>query len=161
MFGTCSAEAVAAATDAEARGAWLRQARGRHGAARELHVQRRWHYCIYLTIATVFIAQATSTPLGWADQVVVLAVLMLTSKGSAGVAGAGFVTLAATLSTMSAIPVAGAGTAARRRSLPDRSASRDQPDRRRCRDGRDQRSRMAHSIWRRPGSAGATQAGAA
>lgn len=63
--------------------------------------------CIYLTIATVFIAQATNTPLGWADQVVVLAVLMLTSKGSAGVAGAGFVTLAATLSTMSAIPVAG------------------------------------------------------
>lgn len=63
--------------------------------------------CIYLTIATVFIAQATNTPLGWTDQLVVLAVLMLTSKGSAGVAGAGFVALAATLSTMDAIPVAG------------------------------------------------------
>jgi aerobic C4-dicarboxylate transport protein len=63
--------------------------------------------CIYLTIATVFVAQATNTPLAWADQLVILAVLMLTSKGSAGVAGAGFVTLAATLSTMDAIPVAG------------------------------------------------------
>lgn len=63
--------------------------------------------CIYLTIATVFIAQATNTPLGWTDQLVVLAVLMLTSKGSAGVAGAGFIALAATLSTMDAIPVAG------------------------------------------------------
>jgi aerobic C4-dicarboxylate transport protein len=63
--------------------------------------------CIYLTIATVFIAQATNTHLGVADQLVILAVLMLTSKGSAGVAGAGFVTLAATLSTMDAIPMTG------------------------------------------------------
>lgn len=63
--------------------------------------------CIYLTMATIFIAQATNTPLGLMDQVVILAVLMLTSKGSAGVAGAGFVTLAATLSTIPAIPVAG------------------------------------------------------
>ena len=63
--------------------------------------------CIYLTMATLFIAQATNTPLGLMDQIVLLAVLMLTSKGSAGVAGAGFVTLAATLSTIPAIPVAG------------------------------------------------------
>lgn len=63
--------------------------------------------CIYLTMATIFIAQATNTPLSLMDQLVILAVLMLTSKGSAGVAGAGFVTLAATLSTIPAIPVAG------------------------------------------------------
>ncbi|MBE1529023.1 aerobic C4-dicarboxylate transport protein [Sphingopyxis sp. OAS728] len=63
--------------------------------------------CIYLTMATIFIAQATNTPLSVMDQIVILAVLMLTSKGSAGVAGAGFVTLAATLSAIPAIPVAG------------------------------------------------------
>ncbi|MGI3778451.1 MAG: C4-dicarboxylate transporter DctA [Janthinobacterium lividum] len=62
---------------------------------------------IYLSMGAIFIAQATSTPLGLRDQLVVLLVLMLTSKGSAGVAGAGFVTLAATLSTMHQIPAAG------------------------------------------------------
>ncbi len=63
--------------------------------------------CIYLSIAAIFVAQATNTHLGWADQLGILAVLLLTSKGSAGVAGAGFVTLAATLSTMHSIPVTG------------------------------------------------------
>lgn len=62
---------------------------------------------IYLAMGAIFIAQATNTPLGLRDQLVVLLVLMLTSKGSAGVAGAGFVTLAATLSTMNQIPAAG------------------------------------------------------
>jgi aerobic C4-dicarboxylate transport protein len=63
--------------------------------------------CIYLTAAAMFVAQATNTPLALGDQLAILAVLLLTSKGSAGVAGAGFVTLAATLSTMNAIPVVG------------------------------------------------------
>jgi aerobic C4-dicarboxylate transport protein len=63
--------------------------------------------CIYLTLATVFVAQATNTHLSIIDQLVTLAVLLLTSKGSAGVAGAGFITLAATLSTLHAIPVSG------------------------------------------------------
>ena len=63
--------------------------------------------CIYLTLATVFVAQATNTHLGLMDQLVILAVLLLTSKGSAGVAGAGFITLAATLSTLHAVPVGG------------------------------------------------------
>jgi aerobic C4-dicarboxylate transport protein len=63
--------------------------------------------CIYLTMAAVFVAQATNTPLGIEDQLVILGVLLLTSKGSAGVAGAGFVTLAATLSSFHTIPVAG------------------------------------------------------
>jgi Na+/H+-dicarboxylate symporter len=62
---------------------------------------------IYLAMGAIFIAQATNTHLSLADQIVVLMVLMLTSKGSAGVAGAGFVTLAATLATMHQIPAAG------------------------------------------------------
>jgi aerobic C4-dicarboxylate transport protein len=62
---------------------------------------------IYLGMGALFIAQATGTPLSLREQMVVLAVLMLTSKGSAGVAGAGFVTLAATLASMNRIPVAG------------------------------------------------------
>lgn len=62
---------------------------------------------IYLTMAAIFVAQATNTHLSLWDQVLVLGVLVFTSKGSAGVAGAGFVTLAATLASMDKIPVAG------------------------------------------------------
>jgi len=62
---------------------------------------------IYLTMAAIFVAQATNTHLSLGDQLLVLGVLMLTSKGSAGVAGAGFVTLGATLASMDKIPVAG------------------------------------------------------
>jgi aerobic C4-dicarboxylate transport protein len=62
---------------------------------------------IYLAMGAIFIAQATNTHLSLADEIGVLLVLMLTSKGSAGVAGAGFVTLAATLTTMHQIPAAG------------------------------------------------------
>ncbi|MDM0111630.1 dicarboxylate/amino acid:cation symporter [Variovorax sp. J22R133] len=63
--------------------------------------------CIYYTMAAIFIAQATNTPLTMTDQFVVLGVLLLTSKGSAGVTGSGFITLAATLASMGKIPVAG------------------------------------------------------
>jgi len=63
--------------------------------------------CIYYTMAAIFIAQATNTPLTLTDQLVVLGVLMLTSKGSAGVTGSGFITLAATLASLGNIPVAG------------------------------------------------------
>jgi aerobic C4-dicarboxylate transport protein len=63
--------------------------------------------CIYYTMAAIFIAQATNTPLTMTDQLVVLGVLLLTSKGSAGVTGSGFITLAATLASMGKIPVAG------------------------------------------------------
>ncbi|MGA2715674.1 MAG: C4-dicarboxylate transporter DctA [Bryobacteraceae bacterium] len=62
--------------------------------------------CLYLATATVFLAQATNTPLNIGQQVGLLAVLLITSKGAAGVAGAAFVTLAATLSTAGTIPVA-------------------------------------------------------
>lgn len=63
--------------------------------------------CIYLTLAALFIAQATDTVLGLGQQLSVLAILLLTSKGAAGVSGAGFVTLAATLSATRTIPVEG------------------------------------------------------
>nr|WP_026355111.1 dicarboxylate/amino acid:cation symporter [Massilia niastensis] len=63
--------------------------------------------CIYYTMAAIFIAQATNTPLSLVDQFVILGVLMVTSKGSAGVTGSGFITLAATLASMGNIPVAG------------------------------------------------------
>ncbi|KEZ71538.1 C4-dicarboxylate transport protein [Pseudomonas syringae] len=63
--------------------------------------------CIYLTMAAIFIAQATNTPLTFVDQMILLGVFLLTSKGSAGVAGAGFVTLTATLTTIHSIPLVG------------------------------------------------------
>jgi aerobic C4-dicarboxylate transport protein len=62
---------------------------------------------IYLTMATLFIAQATNTPLNLLQQLTLLAVLMLTSKGAAGVTGSGFIVLAATLSSVGTLPVAG------------------------------------------------------
>jgi aerobic C4-dicarboxylate transport protein len=62
---------------------------------------------IYMTMAAIFIAQATNTPLTVGQQLGVLAVLLLTSKGAAAVTGGGFVTLAATLSTIPTVPVAG------------------------------------------------------
>ncbi len=63
--------------------------------------------CIYLTMAAIFIAQATDTTMGLGDQLVILSVLLLTSKGAAGVTGSGFVVLAATLASVGSIPVAG------------------------------------------------------
>jgi aerobic C4-dicarboxylate transport protein len=62
---------------------------------------------IYLTMAAIFIAQATNTPLTLAQELGILLMLMLTSKGAAGVVGSGFVTLAATLGATGTIPVAG------------------------------------------------------
>ncbi len=63
--------------------------------------------CIYLTMAALFIAQATDTPLSLPQQLSLLAVLLLTSKGAAGVTGSGFITLAATLAATGTVPVAG------------------------------------------------------
>jgi aerobic C4-dicarboxylate transport protein len=62
---------------------------------------------IYLTMAAVFIAQATNTPMTLTQQLTLLAVLLLTSKGAAGVTGSGFIVLAATLSAVGGVPVAG------------------------------------------------------
>ncbi len=60
---------------------------------------------IYLTMAAIFLAQATNTPMDLAHQVALLTVLLLTSKGAAGVTGSGFITLAATLPAAGHIPV--------------------------------------------------------
>jgi aerobic C4-dicarboxylate transport protein len=62
---------------------------------------------IYLTLATLFIAQATNTPVSLGQEIEILGVLLLTSKGAAAVTGGGFITLAATLSAVGNIPVAG------------------------------------------------------
>lgn len=62
--------------------------------------------CLYLATACVFLAQATGTPLGLPQQLGLMAVLLLTSKGAAGVAGAAFVVLAGTLASTGAVPVA-------------------------------------------------------
>ena len=62
---------------------------------------------IYLTLAAVFIAQATNTPMTLTQQLTLLAVLLLTSKGAAGITGSGFIVLASTLSAVGGVPVAG------------------------------------------------------
>jgi aerobic C4-dicarboxylate transport protein len=62
--------------------------------------------CIYLTMAALFLAQATNTDLSLAQQLGIIGILLLTSKGAAGVTGSGFIVLAATLSSVGTIPVA-------------------------------------------------------
>ncbi|HEX8613989.1 MAG TPA: dicarboxylate/amino acid:cation symporter [Telluria sp.] len=62
---------------------------------------------IYMTMAALFVAQATNTDLTFAQQLTILGVAMLTSKGASGITGAGFITLAATLAVVPTIPVAG------------------------------------------------------
>ncbi|MFL6114623.1 MAG: C4-dicarboxylate transporter DctA [Catenulispora sp.] len=63
--------------------------------------------CIYLTLGSLYVAQALDVHLSFAQQLTILGVLLLTSKGAAGVTGSGFIVLAATLSTVGTIPVAG------------------------------------------------------
>jgi aerobic C4-dicarboxylate transport protein len=60
-----------------------------------------------MTLAALFIAQATNIHLSMGDQILLLLVAMLSSKGAAGITGAGFITLAATLSVVPSVPVAG------------------------------------------------------
>jgi len=62
--------------------------------------------CIYLTMAAIFLAQATNTPLTFSDELYMMGILLLTSKGAAAVTGGGFITLAATLGSLHTIPVA-------------------------------------------------------
>ncbi|XLZ73101.1 dicarboxylate/amino acid:cation symporter [Massilia sp. SR12] len=62
---------------------------------------------IYMTMAALFVAQATNTDLSLMQQLTILGVAMLTSKGASGITGAGFITLAATLAVVPTIPVAG------------------------------------------------------
>src|SRR3546814_10879172 len=62
---------------------------------------------IYMTLAALFVAQATGVHLSLGEQIALLLVAMVSSKGAAGVTGAGFITLAATLSVVPSVPVAG------------------------------------------------------
>ena len=62
---------------------------------------------IYLTIAAIFVAQATNTHLTWGQEAFLLLILMLSSKGAAAVTGGGFITLAATLQAVPTVPMAG------------------------------------------------------
>ena len=62
---------------------------------------------IYMTMAALFVAQATNTDLTMGQQLTILGVAMLTSKGASGITGAGFITLAATLAVVPTVPVAG------------------------------------------------------
>jgi aerobic C4-dicarboxylate transport protein len=62
---------------------------------------------IYMTMAALFVAQATNTDLTLGQELTILGVAMLTSKGASGITGAGFITLAATLAVVPTIPVAG------------------------------------------------------
>jgi aerobic C4-dicarboxylate transport protein len=62
--------------------------------------------CIYLTMAALFLAQATGTDLSLTQQIGIVGILLLTSKGAAGVTGSGFIVLAATLASVGTIPVA-------------------------------------------------------
>jgi len=61
---------------------------------------------IYMSMAAVFLAQATNTPMDWKQQLSLLLIAMITSKGASGVTGAGFVTLAATLAAVPSVPIA-------------------------------------------------------
>lgn len=63
--------------------------------------------CIYLTMAALFVAQATDTPITLVEELGLIGILLLTSKGAAGVTGSGFIVLAATLKTTGKIPVEG------------------------------------------------------
>ena len=92
--------------------------------------------CIYLTMAALFLAQATGTDLTLAHQLGIVGILLLTSKGAAGVTGSGFIVLAATLASVGTIPVASDRAHSGRRPLHVGSARAHQPDRQRRRDRR-------------------------
>ena len=63
--------------------------------------------CVYLTMAAIFIAQAFNIQLSWGEQVQILGVMLLTSKGAAAVSGAAFVTLAASMASIHNLPISG------------------------------------------------------
>jgi len=92
---------------------------------------------IYMTLATLFLAQATNTPLTLGQELTLLLVAMLTSKGRSGVTGAGFVTLAATLTIIPDIR-SRRSHPRRHRQIHERVPRIDQPHRQRRRDARHQ-----------------------
>jgi len=88
---------------------------------------------IYMTLATLFLAQATNTPLTFGHLLTILAIAMVTSKGASGVTGAGFVTLAATLAIVPDIPIPVTRDPGRHRQVHERVPRIDQSRRQRCR----------------------------
>ena len=106
--------------------------------------------CLYLATAAVFLAQATDAPLGLGQQIGLLAVLLLASKGAAGVAGAAFVVLAATLGDRGHDSGRKRRTRSRRASPDVAGTDADQPDRQRHRDagGREMGAGARRSGWR-------------
>ena len=95
---------------------------------------------IYLSMATLFIAQAYGVHLSLGQQLSVLAILMITSKGAAGVTGSGFIVLASTLAALRVVPVGRRRARARRRPLHERGSRDHQRDRERGRHGGDRES---------------------
>ncbi len=88
---------------------------------------------IYMTLATLFIAQALGVDLTLWDQLTILVVAMLTSKGASGVTGAGFITLAATLTVVNPALVPGMANRVLDRQVHERGAGPDQHHRQRRR----------------------------
>ena len=106
VLGTSSSESVLPRHHGEAGRAGLLQIGGRPGDSLGLFVQPRRHVDLS-DHRRIFVAQATNTHLTAKDEFTLLLVLMLTSKGAAAVTGGGFITLAATLSALGTVPVAG------------------------------------------------------
>ena len=105
-------------------------------------------FSIYLTLAAVFIAQATNTPLSFTDLMVILGVSLVTSKGAHGIPGSAIVILAATLTAIPALPVDRAGAGAGGGLVHGDRPGAHQHDRQRGRHRRDRRLGEGH----RPGA---------
>ena len=104
---------------------------------------------IYMTLAILFLAQATNTPLSFGQELEIIGIAALTSKGASGVTGAGFITLAATPRHRAGHPHHRAGGAGRNRQVHERVPCPHQPRRQRRRD----RRRVAVGGGARPGAA--------
>ena len=102
--------------------------------------------CIYLTMAALFLAQATNTELSLYQQLGIIGILLLTSKGAAGVTGSGFIVLAATLATVGTIPVSLDRAHSGCRPVHVGSSCAHQLDRQRRRDGRRSQNGKARSM---------------
>jgi hypothetical protein len=109
---------------------------------------------IYMTLATLFLAQATNTNLTIWQELGILGIAMLTSKGASGVTGAGFITLAATLSIVPDIPIQSIAILVGIEKFMSECLRRDQPFGRRTRHGQAARNHGASDPARRSPRAG-------
>ena len=97
VLGTASSDAVLPQIDAEAGSVWVSSSPRSVWSSRPATRSISTRFSIYLTLAAVFIAQATNAPLRFTDLLVILGVSLLTSKGAHGIPGSAIVMLAATL----------------------------------------------------------------